>query len=176
MMTFFKPWRNGGDLKTKDQSWDDVFTDHTFTECQQELLRFFHIKYECNDARDDYSAARQKKGEMSPFDPIFFSDDIDDDSSFQDMLYSQLDSNRFNLEEFSEKGQKTLNKEHAMHTAENIALTSGWMDSCLDSLPLREEIPMQTGNDKRSTEWKSLLETEKELRVSERQQYAPKPV
>ena len=28
MLTLFKPWRNGLDLKSKDESWDDAFLSH----------------------------------------------------------------------------------------------------------------------------------------------------
>src|SRR6202050_523170 len=55
MLTLFKPWRHGKSLKEVDQSWDEAFTNYKFTPRQNELMRFFNIRYECNDARDDYS-------------------------------------------------------------------------------------------------------------------------
>jgi len=54
MLTLFKPWRYGKNLKEDDQSWDEAFTNYKFTPRQTELMRFFNICYECNDARDDY--------------------------------------------------------------------------------------------------------------------------
>ncbi|TFK78199.1 hypothetical protein K466DRAFT_467802, partial [Polyporus arcularius HHB13444] len=63
MLTLFKPWRSGKDLRVnKDTMWNDVFDAHSFSERQTEIMKFFHIKYECNDARDDYSAMRRQAG------------------------------------------------------------------------------------------------------------------
>src|ERR1700676_1540518 len=62
MLTFFKPWRTGKDLKTENYSWDETFNDHQFTPRQLELMQFFNIRYECNDARDDFST-QLKKGD-----------------------------------------------------------------------------------------------------------------
>lgn len=60
-LTLFKPWRTGLELKNPDQSWNEAFANHQWTECQQQLMKFFHIRYECNDARDDFSAQRKAK-------------------------------------------------------------------------------------------------------------------
>ena len=38
MLTLFKPWRSGEDLKSTEYSWDDTFNDHTFT-AQHNLKR-----------------------------------------------------------------------------------------------------------------------------------------
>ena len=42
------------------ESWDDTFTGHDFTERQLDIMKFFHIRYECNDARDDFSSKRRQ--------------------------------------------------------------------------------------------------------------------
>ncbi|KAJ7914546.1 hypothetical protein B0H13DRAFT_1557711, partial [Mycena leptocephala] len=60
VMTLFKPWRSPADLKDLDSSWDQIFTEHKFTDRQQELIRNFNIRYECNDARDDHYATMRK--------------------------------------------------------------------------------------------------------------------
>jgi hypothetical protein len=64
MLTLFKPWRSGEDLKNENYSWDETFTSHIFTPRQEELMKFFNIRYECNDARDDFSK-QLKKGVQS---------------------------------------------------------------------------------------------------------------
>ena len=55
MLTLFKPWRHGKEHKKKDHSVDEAFTEFKFIPCQFELMKFFNICYECNDARDYYS-------------------------------------------------------------------------------------------------------------------------
>ena len=63
MLTLFVPWRTGKDLKQEGQSWDESFTTHNFTKRQKDIMKFFNIKYECLDARDDYSANMKKNDE-----------------------------------------------------------------------------------------------------------------
>ena len=65
MLTFFKPWRNGKDLKLRDQSWDKSFVAHEFTKRQMEIMKYFNVRYECLDARDDYSAKKDKSDDIS---------------------------------------------------------------------------------------------------------------
>src|ERR1700674_2735908 len=61
MLTLFKPWRSGKDLKSSEESWDEGFVTHEFTKRQMEIMKYFNLRYECLDARDDYSAKRDKK-------------------------------------------------------------------------------------------------------------------
>ena len=61
MLTIFKPWRSGLDLKTAEQSWEDAFYRHTFTATQLKLMNNFNLRYECLDARDDFHAELRRK-------------------------------------------------------------------------------------------------------------------
>ncbi|KAJ7801457.1 hypothetical protein B0H14DRAFT_2240915, partial [Mycena olivaceomarginata] len=61
LMTLFKPWRTPADLKDEESTWDQTFHEYTFTDRQSELIRNFNIRYECNDARDDYYAIMRRK-------------------------------------------------------------------------------------------------------------------
>jgi PIF1-like helicase len=56
MLTLFKPWRKGGDLKGVNMSWDEAFHAHPFSERETRYMRNFNVRYECLDARDDYRA------------------------------------------------------------------------------------------------------------------------
>ena len=61
MLTLFKPRRTGKDLRIDENTtWDDTFTGHDFTERQLDIMKFFHIRYECNDARDNFSSKRRQ--------------------------------------------------------------------------------------------------------------------
>ena len=64
MLTLFKPWRSDIDLKIKNYSWNETFDTHVFTLRQVEIMKFFNIRYECNDARDDHYKLL-KQGEIS---------------------------------------------------------------------------------------------------------------
>ncbi len=56
MLTLFRPWRSGLDLKQQGESWEDTFQKHEFTDDQLRLMKNFNLKYECLDERDDYHA------------------------------------------------------------------------------------------------------------------------
>src|ERR1700678_3111244 len=60
MLTLFKPWRHGTDLKNSEQQWDTAFQEHEFTPEQARYMRNFNVRYECLDARDDYRAQMMK--------------------------------------------------------------------------------------------------------------------
>ncbi|KAF8223203.1 hypothetical protein L208DRAFT_1518717 [Tricholoma matsutake] len=59
MLTLFKPWRSGLDLKTKENSWDDAFESYQFLLCQLHVMRNMNLQYECLDAHDDFHAQRK---------------------------------------------------------------------------------------------------------------------
>lgn len=65
MLTIFKPWRTGLDLKTDHLSWSHAFDNHEFTERERRMMNFFEIKYECLDSKDDYYAQRRRNNPRS---------------------------------------------------------------------------------------------------------------
>jgi hypothetical protein len=79
MLTLFKPWRSGKCLKKEDQSFDEAFNSFNFTIQQTQYMKNFNLQYECNDARDDFSA-QLKKGNSSGgvFNQWMSSEDIAD--------------------------------------------------------------------------------------------------
>ncbi|EDQ98417.1 uncharacterized protein LACBIDRAFT_302382 [Laccaria bicolor S238N-H82] len=134
MLSLFKPWQNGKDLKVEDESWDEAFCGYAFSARQLELMNNFNIKYECNDARDDYSAQMKKKGEregiLSSWDdtggeldanfPDFGEDGpLDIDES----LYMLGDPNSINNQ-----------KLHEMNRIENVVQNAGWLDPCIGNI------------------------------------------
>jgi hypothetical protein len=60
MLTFFKPWRSGLELKRENQSWDDMFDAHVFSDRHREIMRNMNIRYECLDVHDDFRAQLNK--------------------------------------------------------------------------------------------------------------------
>ncbi|KAJ6487817.1 hypothetical protein C8R45DRAFT_1053441 [Mycena sanguinolenta] len=46
-LTLFKPWRDPGELKKPEFSWDETFRDHEFSPRQKELIANFSLRYEC---------------------------------------------------------------------------------------------------------------------------------
>jgi hypothetical protein len=60
MLTLFKPWRSGLDLKMQEQTWDDAFSTYDFSTRHSDIMRNLNIRYECLDARDDFHAQLNK--------------------------------------------------------------------------------------------------------------------
>ena len=55
MLTIFKPWQNGLDLKqSQTVTWDDEFTSHVFNDSELAIMKNLNIRYECLDAQDDF--------------------------------------------------------------------------------------------------------------------------
>ncbi|KAF8229949.1 hypothetical protein L208DRAFT_1036075, partial [Tricholoma matsutake] len=61
MLTFFKHWRSGLDLKGRNESWDDTFAVYPFSPRQLEVMKYMNIWYKCIDAQDDFHA-QMKRG------------------------------------------------------------------------------------------------------------------
>jgi len=43
MLTLFKPWRSGLELKMQEQSWDNAFSTHCFSDKQRDVMRNLNI-------------------------------------------------------------------------------------------------------------------------------------
>jgi len=95
MLTLFKPWRDGKTLKTNLQSWNDAFNEYKFSSQEQTLMNNFNLKYECNDARDDFSAQAKKKTEEENIQSLWIIDDNNGDDIFhsqENVLTDYLDN------------------------------------------------------------------------------------
>ncbi|KAF5334277.1 hypothetical protein D9758_015539 [Tetrapyrgos nigripes] len=80
MLTLFKPWRTGEDLKIKGESWDRAFLDYQFSTQQEFLMENFELRFECLDSRDDYHA--QRKAQSLGIDPSSLEPEFDDGVHF----------------------------------------------------------------------------------------------
>ena len=56
ILTLFKPWHIGYDLKSANETWEKAFDDYNFSAEQMNLMSKFNLRYECLDACDDCSA------------------------------------------------------------------------------------------------------------------------
>ncbi|KAI0709817.1 hypothetical protein C8Q76DRAFT_625473 [Earliella scabrosa] len=129
MLTLFKPWRSGADLRPDENvSWDESFRSHVFTKRQEDIMKFFHIRYECNDARDDFSAQRKQlerdsKGKEAYYLSSQDLDELDTQHYRQNDLVNGDDWNNVSRAEIIRLGRSS--------TAEDIMRGSGWLDTVL---------------------------------------------
>ncbi|KAJ7083511.1 hypothetical protein C8R43DRAFT_909514, partial [Mycena crocata] len=136
MLTLFKPWHSGKDLKNDVDNWHEAFTDTTFRPKAIQLMKNFNVRYECNDARDDFSAQdRKKRGIL----PLF--------GHHGDRGNGELDPEE--LAQYGEEylldhpdgeetlGTKYMAREVLMNKIEQIVTDSGW----IKRTPSRYSIP-----------------------------------
>jgi hypothetical protein len=120
MLAFFKPWRTGKDLKLEDENWDHAFTTYMFNTRQLDIMKYFNVRYECLDARDDY-AAQMKKGENVG---IFSNWDIYDSIDADPVDFNTLEGDDFtcDIDIVNEKfiGPKTEKRNRDMLHVEEI--------------------------------------------------------
>ncbi len=60
MLTLFKPWQSGSDLKESVQNWHEALELHVFSRRQLGLMDNFNLRYECLDECDDFHAQMRK--------------------------------------------------------------------------------------------------------------------
>ena len=172
MLTLFKPWRCGKDLKLENESWDEAFVGYAFSARQLDLMKNFNIKYECNDARDDYSAEMKKKGVKEnifgswddrggELDPNFSSIDEDIPLDVDEALYMLGNPDSINNQ-----------KLHEMNRIENVVKNAGWLDSCIGNIdPV--DVNFKPAEERSGSQWNVLVQSLKKLFVATRSKNLP---
>ena len=167
MLTLFKPWRSGLDLKSHEQTWDDAFQAHVFSAHENQIITNFNIRYECLDAHDDYHALL-KAGKTQP--PIDFwdpNDNSENDDSHSNTVHSeeehQIMLNERHIQSINDHIQ-SLNKE-TTHIR-SVLKSTGWT-ALPDPLEIPPELPHFTPDVKHTShEWKSIVQIEKNNQIS----------
>ena len=172
MLTFFKPWRNGSDLKNHDDSWKHTFSEYKFSDEQKRIMKFFNIRYECYDARDDFSAQRK----LSKSDPHYqwncYKQYPDDSNDFIEKLYMNENVDEINdtfLNNIDEHGPLYIKRIDQMNSAENIAIKAGWLNDCSDTKPdVGSSEPIIPDILQNASSWQKVVAEERKRILTER--------
>ena len=140
MLTLFKPWRSGLELKTQEQSWDEAFSTHCFSARQKDIMRNMNIRYECLDARDDFHAQLNKGSTgigsweysdvraMQDIEEILVADDsintVQDDSNIEHHVGDLS----------NELGKREKARSHLMSEMRSTLQNLGWTENIPGSL------------------------------------------
>ncbi|KAH8084929.1 hypothetical protein BXZ70DRAFT_900372 [Cristinia sonorae] len=176
MLMFFKPWRNGKELKEESRSWDYSFKEYPFSERQEQLMKFFHVRYECNDARDDYSAQKkagllQAKFAMQLDDEYeirdyFFGDDADLQEIQRDIdILEQQNHLDIKTGKMQDKERWALQMANILHRLGIVKSTTG----PIKPMPFTER---EDGNAHPSSVWKAMLTKLRDRILQKRQELA----
>jgi len=179
MLTLFKPWRTGKDLKLKEQSWDKCFVAHKFTKRQVEIMKYFNVRYECLDARDDYSAKRVSGGsgisyQWATADILDELDDLHDSELVTMGADFELGAEYEGIERdvLCVPGSRGRVRQNEMQSAERTMKAAGWLDQCEDGLPEVGllELPEY---EQSSKAWRAAVLAKKQAILSERKEHLP---
>ena len=181
MLTLFKPWRSGYDLKDEDCSWDETFTAHKFTERQLQLMNYFNIRYECNDARDDFSAKLKTGDASNEIFPNWMSSDVlnelDDDNIDQtnegDDFGDEEGSENDSVNKYTTLGPYGKQAQAQMDATENILRSAGWLDDSPDGLNEINKIPLQPETQQPGSKWKAAVQKKRQQILDDCKKYIP---
>ena len=173
MLAMFKPWRKKEDLKEDDYSWDETFTNHKFTAEQRQLMKNFNIRYECNDARDDYSAQLKQKHSSSQMSASWLTSDLVDDNDNIDLIHNDVDQaynddQEEGIDLFMRLGKNGILKQAEMDAMKHCMQAAGWLDNSPNGLDSVKEKPIEPGCMQLGSKWKATVNDKRKEVLSER--------
>jgi len=127
-------------------------------------MKYFNIRYECIDARDDYATQKRQEIFLNYLVTLFgpFIDELDD-QNVQDRAVDGLDikdiAERIEAD-WDDMGKHAANRLHQMMEMEKILLTSGWLNHSENRL-WSSTAGFIHGDGKSYYEWKELLAQKK---------------
>ncbi|KAF9455717.1 hypothetical protein BDZ94DRAFT_1293114 [Collybia nuda] len=170
MLTLFKPWRTGLDLKEEGYSWDETFVGHEFTDVQKQ--------YECNDARDDY-AAQLKKGDMPSgnfpewMDSDLLNDLDEDNADFYDGADFGFteDINDEPHNQYIGLGKIGKSKLYEMEATRIGVKEAGWLDESPNGIDLVNKVPLHPEIIQSGAKWKAAVLAERNRHLPEKKAF-----
>ena len=173
MLVLFKPWRKLEDLKDKDHSWDEMFSKYTFTKRQLQLMRNFNIRYECNDARDDYSAQLKKNSDVSSLSASWLTSDMidhqeDDFETGDDFEHIESGVGNDDIDRFMKFGRNGMLKQAEMDAMKRCMQMAGWLDKSPDGINTVSHEPINPSIVQMGSKWKTAVSDKRKEVISER--------
>ncbi|KAG6893333.1 hypothetical protein C0992_010412 [Termitomyces sp. T32_za158] len=128
MLTLFKPWKSGLDLKLANKTWEESFSGFPFAPSHVTIMKNMNIRYECLDARDDFYSQRRGESEFLPM--------LEDDTYIDVEQYTNLENNiEYSPEDCGidetladTLGKKELAQQENMYQMKATLFESGWAD------------------------------------------------
>ena len=169
MLTLFKPWRTGHDLKSADETWEQAFNKYAFSSFQKTLMSNFNLRYECLDARDDYSA--QLKDNNKEENKFWETENNPLDQEYTGWKENDEDLN----DEMYLTGSSRQNdaKEEEMRLVEQIVAGAGWLDKSPDGIEKVDQESIVPTVKNSGSQWSSLIQSIRKKIVADRSKNLP---
>ena len=170
MLTLFKPWRTGCNLKSADETWEHAFDTYSFSDKQKNLMVNFNLRYECLDAQDDYSA-QMKDSEKE--DKHFW--ESSDNNQLDQEYTGWNDDDEEKNDDMYLNGSCRQNdaKEDEMRLVEQVVASAGWLDSSPDGVEkINTEgfVPIAKNT---SSQWGSLIQSIRKMIIADHSKNLP---
>lgn len=169
MLTFFAPWRTGLDLKKSDQTWNDAFELYAFNARSKQLMKNFHIRYECYDSRDDYHT--QLKARVAAQQERLEDVDSDDEDNYIDHAEPGDDADVDFDADDGALGKDSLKWQTQMRDVETVMHNAGWSASVVDTgsdLSGTSVGPLTPSQHLSAKKWSALVSSEKDKVIASR--------
>jgi hypothetical protein len=170
MLTLFKPWRTGHNLKGAEETWEQAFNNYSFSPAQKNLMSNFNLRYECLDARDDYSAQMKDNNKE---DNKFW--ETSENNPLDQEYTGWKDNDEVNNDEMYLTGSCRQNdaKEEEMRHVEQIVSGAGWLDKSPDGI---NEIALEGITptvDNSGSQWSVLIQRIRKMIIADRSKNLP---
>ena len=167
MLTLFKPWRSGRQLKSEKQTWDDAFNAHIFSQREEQIMKNFNIKYECLDARDDYRAQLKKGAEHTLFGYGDSNETTLDDENPESCLCTDQPGSYDPPTEIPTYGIQELKMQREAAEIRAILTRTGWNRVTITAQDIQKLKPFVPAKIQRATQWKSAIQLQKKKILEE---------
>ena len=152
MLTLFKPWRHGEDLKSVNQTWTEAFALCKFKFEDKKIMNNFNLRYECLDERDDYHAILKRQSSINQKNISSNQFDYDNDCDFG------INSNI--VEDYGDPnilGPTAIRKAQQMIETEIMMSEAGWLAKIENTkLPPKFNV-IQPAVYKTGAQWKNIV-------------------
>ena len=176
MLTLFKPWRSGLDLRANIKSWDETFMSHEFSTWQLELMKSMNICYECLDSHDDFHT-QLKKGAISGMAGWIDSESETGILNDLDQMAVEDTINRPTMfDEFSMSpitGKREKNCTGLMTEMRRMLVSLGWTKCEADLLPDGLNLSPKPSEPQTPAYWKAMVSKKRAEILEERVHHRP---
>src|SRR3984885_8078821 len=137
-------------------------------------MKFFNIRYECNDARDDYSKLLKQKNATDGVFPHWFKGD--DNYNFDGDNYDDGSDlkvhEEYEADQCTSVGKKGQQRMEQMAKIQKIVTSAGWLDQCPDG-PLSMEFSEIEPEELPPSQWDAAVLEKRQQVLAERNKALP---
>ena len=137
MLTLFQSWTDPLSLNLLDQTWIHAFSKHNFSDRHQQIMGRFHVRYECNNTRDNFRLQHVHEAKKNGFHRI--GGQFIHELNHKAWAAEKLDSRGDNITRINhdfdpmEQSQKMFNASLARGAMKHALESAGWVNPDFES-------------------------------------------